>query len=168
MSEEQKSRETASQNEVSQEGTDPKRTDIERVEEAAQAIVRAIETGSDRFWEAQVEAQQKATKPKNRLVGTMLFVASTWVVFFAIFSAFTLFVGWKAYDVRPFHALERIGREQHQAKTQKDLGKFHVELGNSLLLVGEAKEAKAEFERALELDPFNRRAEMGTLKKFTL
>lgn len=164
MSEEQKSRETVSQNEVSQEGTEPKRTDVERVEEAAQAIVRAIETGSDRFWEAQVEAQQKAAKPKNPVVGTMLFVASTWVVFFAIFSAFTLVVGWKAYDVRPFHTLERIGREQHQAKTQKDLGAFHVELGNSLLLVGEAKEAKAEFERALELDPFNRRAEMGTLK----
>jgi tetratricopeptide (TPR) repeat protein len=164
MYEEQKSRETASQNEVSQEGTEPKRTDVERVEEAAQTLVRAIETGSDRFWEAQVEAQAKATKPKNPLVGSMMFVASTWVVFFAIFSAFTLVVGWKAYDVRPFHTLERIGREQHQAKTQKDLGAFHVELGNSLLLVGEAKEAKAEFERALELDPFSRRAEMGTLK----
>jgi tetratricopeptide (TPR) repeat protein len=164
MSEEQRSRETASQNQVSQEGTEPKRTDVERVEEAAQAIVRAIETGSDRFWEAQVEAQAKATKPKNPVVGTMLFVASTWVVFFAIFSGITLLVGRVAYEVGPFHALERIGREQKQADTQKDLGKFHVELGNSLLLVGEAKEAKAEFERARELDPFNQRAEMGILK----
>jgi hypothetical protein len=138
MSEEQKSRETASQNEVSQEGTEPKRTDVERVEEAAQAIVRAIETGSDRFWEAQA----KATKPKNPVVGTMLFVASTWVVFLAIFSGITLLVGVVAYEVGPFHALERIGREQQQAETKNDLGKFHVELGNSLLKVGEAKAAK--------------------------
>jgi tetratricopeptide (TPR) repeat protein len=164
MSEEQKSRETARQNEVSQEGTEPKRTDVERVEEAAQAIVRAIETGSDRFWEAQVEAQAKATKPKNPVVGTMLFVASTWVVFFAIFSGITLLWGRVAYDVGPFHTLERIGREQQQAETKKELGKFHVELGNSLLRVGEAKEAKAEFERARELDPFSQKAEMGILK----
>jgi hypothetical protein len=61
MSEEQKSRETASQNDVPQEGSEPKRTEVERVEEAAQAIVRAIETGSDRFMEAQAEAQAKAT-----------------------------------------------------------------------------------------------------------
>jgi tetratricopeptide (TPR) repeat protein len=164
MSEEQKSRETASQNEVSQEGTEPKRTDVERVEEAAQTLVRAIETGSDRFWEAQVEAQAKATKPKNPLVGSMMFVASTWVVFFAIFSAMTVLAGWALYRVEPFHALERIGREQKQAETQKNLGEFHVELGNSFLKVGEAKAAKAEFERALELDPANRRAEMGILK----
>jgi tetratricopeptide (TPR) repeat protein len=164
MSEEQKSRETASQNEVSQEGTEPKRTDVERVEEAAQAIVRAIETGSDRFWEAQVEAQQKATKPKNRLVGTMLFVASTWVVFFAIFSAFTLFVGWLTYDVRPFHTLERIGREQQQVEAQKDLSELRIDSGNSLLNVGEAKAAKEQFEAALELDPFSQEAQEGMLK----
>jgi tetratricopeptide (TPR) repeat protein len=164
MSEEQKSRETASQNEVSQEGTETKRTDVERVEEAAQAIVRAIETGSDRFWAAQVEAQQKATKPKNPVVGSMLFVASTWVVFLAIFSGLTLLVGVVAYEVGPFHALERIGREQKQVEAKKDLSELRIDSGNSLLNVGEAKAAKEQFEAALELDPFSQEAQEGGLK----
>jgi tetratricopeptide (TPR) repeat protein len=171
MSEEQKSRETARQNEVSQEGTEPKRTDVERVEEAAQAIVRAIETGSDRFWEAQVEAQQKATKPKNRLVGTMLFVASTWVVFFAIVTLCTLLVGWIVFETSPLHSLERIAheqqqqvREEKQTKARRDLGTYFVNLGDRLLLAGKATAAKDEFKTALELDPLNREAQMGVLK----
>jgi len=164
MSQEQESRETASQNQVSQEGTELKRTHVERIEEAAQTIVRAIESGSDRFWEAQVEAQAKATKPENRLVTSLTFLASTWVVFFAIGSALTLFAGWVLYEVKPLHTLERIGREQQQVRAQKELSQFRTDLGNSLLNVGQATAAKAEFERALELDPFNRKAEMGTVK----
>jgi tetratricopeptide (TPR) repeat protein len=171
MSEEQKSRETAGQNEVSQEGTEPKRTDVERVEEAAQAIVRAIETGSDRFWEAQVEAQARATKPKNPLVGTMLFVASTWVVFFALVSLFTLLVGWALYGISPLHSLEQIAyaqeqrqRQDEQAKAKEAMGDYYVDLGNSLLNVGEAKAAKEQFETALELDPFSQEAQEGKLK----
>src|SRR5215204_534819 len=160
MSRERESRETARQNSPTQEGTESNLTDVERVEDAARAIAHAIEDASDDFWKAQVEA----TKPKNRLIGSMLFVASTWVVFFAIFSGLTLLVGVARYDVGPFHALERIGREQQQAETQRSLGEFHVDLGNSLLNVGQAKEAKVEFERAQELDPSNSSAEIGILK----
>jgi tetratricopeptide (TPR) repeat protein len=160
MSKEQESRESTRREELSQEGTEPNQNDVERVEEAARAIARAIETASDDFWAAQVEA----TKPKNRLIGSIMFVASTWVVFFALLSGLTLLVGIARYDVGPFHTLERVGREQKQAEKQESLAKLHVDLGNSLLNVGQAKEAKAEFERALELDPFNRSAEMGTLK----
>jgi tetratricopeptide (TPR) repeat protein len=160
MSGERKSRETARQNSPMQEGTESNLTDVERVEDAARAIAHAIEDASEDFWNAQVEA----TKPKNRLVGSMLFLASTWVIFFAIFSGLTLLVGVVLYDVGPFHTLERIGREQHQAETKKSLGEFHVDLGNSLLNVGQAKEAKLEFERAQELDPSNSSAEIGILK----
>ena len=159
MSGERKSRETARQNSPMQEGTESNLTDVERVEDAARAIAHAIEDASEDFWNAQVEA----TKPKNRLVGSMLFLASTWVIFFAIFSGLTLLMGVVLYDVGPFHTLERIGREQHQAETKKSLGEFHVDLGNSLLNVGQAKEAKLEFERAQELDPSNSSAEIGIL-----
>jgi|SRR5215211_986604 len=167
MSQEGESQEAARQNELSREDTEPERSDVERVEEAVQAIVRAIETGSDRFWEAQVEA----TRPKNRLVGSMMFVASTWVVFFAIFSMVTLLIGWKAYGVSPLHSLERIAhqqkqqvREETQAKKKRHLGAYFVDLGERLLLVGEPEAARAEFETALELDPLNPEANRRLLE----
>ena len=110
MSQEQESPQTGRQNELSQEGSEPKQTDVERVEGAAQSIVEAIEAGSDRFWEAQVEA----TKPKNPLTATMMFVASTWVVFFALITATTLLLGWVVYGVEPWHSIERIADEQQR------------------------------------------------------
>jgi tetratricopeptide (TPR) repeat protein len=160
MSRERESRETARQNSPTQKGTESNLTDVERVEDAARAIARAIEDASDDFWNAQVEA----TKPKNRLVSSMLFVASTWVIFFAIFSGLTLLVGVALYNVGPFHALERIGREQQQVEAKKDLSELRIDSGNSLLNVGEAKAAKEEFEAALELDPFSQEAQEGRMK----
>ena len=96
----------AGQNQLPQEIDDPQRTkaNSERVEEATQAILRAVESASSQFWEANV----RATSQKSRFIRTLTFIASTWVVFFAIISAFTLLVGWALYEVRPLHTLESI------------------------------------------------------------
>ena len=150
----------ASQDELPQEIDDPLRTDPERVEEAAQAIRQIVKSASSQFWEANVQA----TKPKSRLVRTITFFASTWVVFFAIISAFTVLVGWYEYEVRPLHSVERIAREQKQADAEKEMGDYYVDLGNKLLNVGEAKAARAQFKEALDLDPLNVEAQMGDLK----
>jgi len=89
------SQEMVSRNGTRQEIDGPQRSiaDPERVEEATQAILRVVESASGQFWAANVEA----TKPKNRLIGTLIFVASTWVVFFAIVTLFTLLMGWALY-----------------------------------------------------------------------
>lgn len=148
---------SSSQDELPQEIHDPLRPDPERVEEATQTIRQVVESASSQFWEANV----RATSPKSRLIRTITFVASTWVVFFAIISAFTLLVGWYVYDVRPFHSLERIAREQNQAETKESLGEFHIDLGDALIDVGRVEQAQAEFEKALEIDPLNSEAQKG-------
>ena len=150
----------ASQGERPQEIEDPQRAriDSERVEEATQAILRVVESASSQFWEANVQA----TKPKSRLIGTLTFIASTWVVFFAVITVFTLLMGWLLYGTSPLHSMEQIAheqsqqrREQTQMNSKQEMGSYYVDLGNSLLNVGQAKAAKAEFERALEVDPLN-------------
>lgn len=139
----------------------------QRVEEATQAIMRVVESASSQFWEANVRAK----RPKSRLIGTLTFVASTWVVFFAIVTLFTLLMGWALYGTSPLHSLERIAheqaqeqREQEQVRSKKEMGAYYVDLGNSLLNVGQASAAKDEFERALEVDPLNTKAQEGSLQ----
>ena len=166
-------REMVDRNDLPQEIDDSVRTEAtsKRLEEA---ILRVADSASSQFWEANVQA----TSPKSRLIRTLTFVASTWVVFFAIGSMATLMVGWVVFEVSPFHTLERIAYEQDQARyeqTQQDrenaqtnakkvMGAYHVDLGNRLLNVGQARAADAEFEKALKLDPLNVKAQMGSLK----
>jgi tetratricopeptide (TPR) repeat protein len=159
----------ADPDELPREIDDPERAgaNSERVEEATQTILRAVETASSQFWEANV----KATSPKNRLVGTLTFVASTWVVFFAVVTLFTLLMGWALYGTSPLHSLERIaheqqqqGREEAQATAKEEMGAYYVDLGNSLLNMGQAEAAQAEFEKALEVDPLNTEAHEGALQ----
>jgi tetratricopeptide (TPR) repeat protein len=158
---------SASQDKLPQEIDDPLQTNPERVEQATHAILRVVETASSQFWEANVQA----TKPKSRLIGTLTFVASTWVVFFAVITLFTLLMGWILYGTSPLHSLERIAheqtqerREQTQMNAKKETGAYYVDLGNSLLNVGQAKAASAEFEKALEVDPLNTEAQEGSLQ----
>jgi tetratricopeptide (TPR) repeat protein len=80
-------------------------------------------------------------------------------------------MGWAIYGTSPLHSLERIAleqkkqdREETQTKAEKETGAYYVDLGNSLLNVGRAKEAKAEFEKALEVDPLNTEAQEGVLQ----
>jgi tetratricopeptide (TPR) repeat protein len=169
VNQEARPQEMASRHELPQELDDPERAEAntERVEEATQAILRVVETASSQFWEANVQA----TKPKSRLIGTLTFVASTWVVFFAIVTLFTLFMGWALYGTSPLHSLERIAHEQQQqdrqeaqADSKKDIGAYYVDLGNSLLNMGQAEAAQAEFENALEVDPLNTEAHEGALQ----
>jgi tetratricopeptide (TPR) repeat protein len=155
------------QDELLQEIDDPMRANPERVEEAAEAIRRVVESASSQFWEANVQA----TKPKSRLIGTLTFVASTWVVFFAVITFFTLLMGWILYGTSPLHSMERIAheqtqqqREEAQANTKKEMGDYYVDLGNSLLNVGQAEAAQAEFEKALEVDALNTEAHEGALQ----
>jgi tetratricopeptide (TPR) repeat protein len=158
---------SASKDKLPQEIDDPLQTNPERVEQATHAILRVVETASSQFWEANVQA----TKPKSRLIGTLTFVASTWVVFFAVITLFTLLMGWILYGTSPLHSLERIAheqtqerREQTQMNAKKETGAYYVDLGNSLLNVGQAKAASAEFEKALEVDPLNTEAQEGSLQ----
>jgi len=158
---------SASRDDLPQEIYDPVRTNPERVEETTQAIRQVVESASNQFWEANV----RATKPKSRLIGTLTFVASTWVVFFAVITLFTLLMGWILYGTSPLHSLERIAheqaqeqREQAQVGAKKEMGAYYVDLGNSLLNVGQAKAARAEFEKALEVDPLNTEAQEGSLQ----
>jgi tetratricopeptide (TPR) repeat protein len=159
----------ASRSELPQEIDDPQRARVnsERVGEATQAILRVVESASSQFWEANVEA----TRPKSRLVGTLTFVASTWMVFLAIITLFTLLMGWALYGTSPLHSLERIAHEQRQqdreeaqADSKKEMGAYYVDLGNSLLNMGQAEAAQAEFENALEVDPLNTEAHEGALQ----
>lgn len=151
------------------EADDPRQTGLnpERVEEATQAILNVVGSASNQFWEANVQA----TSPKSRLIRTLTFVASTWVVFFAIITVFTLFMGYLLYGTSPLHSLKRVAheqdqqrREQVQTDAKEKMGSYHVDLGNSLLNVGQAKAADAEFEKALELDPLNTEAQEGVLQ----
>jgi tetratricopeptide (TPR) repeat protein len=158
---------SASQDELPQEIYDPLRTDPGRVEETTQKIREVVESASSQFWEANV----RATSPKSRLIRTLTFVASTWVVFFAVITLFTLLMGWILYGTSPLHSLERIAheqaqerREQVQVNAKKEMGAYYVDLGNSLLNVGQAKAARAEFEKALDVDPLNIEAQEGSLQ----
>jgi tetratricopeptide (TPR) repeat protein len=158
---------SASRDELPQEIYDPPRTDPQRIEETTRAILQVVGSASNQFWEANVQAR----RPKSRLIGTLTFVASTWVVFFAIITAFTLLMGWFLYGTSPLHSLEQIAheqtqerREQAQIDAEKETGAYHVGLGNSLLNVGKAKAAGAEFEKALEVDPLNTEAQEGALQ----
>jgi tetratricopeptide (TPR) repeat protein len=169
VDQETRSQGAADQNGLPQEIDDPQRdrTNSERVEDATQAILRVVESASGQFWEANVQA----TKPKSRLIGTLTFVASTWVIFFAVITLFTLFMGWLLYGTSPLHSLERIAheqtqerREQAQVSAKQEVGAYYVDLGNSLLNVGQAKAAKGEFEKALEVDPLNTEAQEGALQ----
>jgi Flp pilus assembly protein TadD len=112
------------------------------------------------------------------LTSSVTFVASTWVVFFAIITMLTLVIGYVLYGISPLHSLQRIAHEQKQAayehrqnvretaqaQARKEMGDYYVDLGNSLLNVGRAKEAQAEFDKALEIDPLNGEAQQGTLQ----
>lgn len=169
VDQETRSQGPAGRNKLPQEIDDPQRAraNSERVEEATQAILRVVESASNQFWEANVQA----TNPKSRLIRTLTFVASTWVVFFAVITMFTLLMGWLLYGTSPLHSLERIAheqaqerREQAQISAKKEMGAYYVDLGNSLLNVGQAKAAGAEFERALEVDPLNTEAQEGSLQ----
>jgi tetratricopeptide (TPR) repeat protein len=158
---------SASQDELPQGIEGSLRADPERVEEAAQAIRQVVESASSQFWEANV----RATKPKSRLIGTLTFFASTWVVFFAVITLFTLMMGWILYGTSPLHSLERIAheqaqqqREEAQANAKKKMGNYYVDLGNSLLNVGQAEAAQAEFEKALEVDALNTEAHEGAVQ----
>ena len=151
----------------------PDGPDPRRVEEMTQAILRAVEAASPSFWGASVHG-----RPKNRLADAATFIASTWVVFFAVITVGTLLIGWVLFDVSPLHSLQRIAAEQEQnefeqaehqrakAQTQskQNIAEYHVELGHSLLNAGQPEAAKGEFDEALKLDPANVEAQKGSLK----
>jgi tetratricopeptide (TPR) repeat protein len=165
--------ESLNQEKPSQDTDAPDGVDSRRVEETTQAILRAVEEASSSFWGASVHG-----RPKNRLADAATFVASTWVVFFAVLTGASLIIGWLLYDVSPLNSVQRIAAEQQQnefeqaenqraqaqVQTKKDIAQYHVELGHSLLSAGQPEAAKAEYDKALEIDPVNVEARKGSLK----
>ena len=68
------------------------RVDSKQVEALTRAILLAIESGSSSFWSSSVHGL-----PRNRLARAATFVASTWVVFFALFSAGSVLLAWRVF-----------------------------------------------------------------------
>lgn len=145
---------------------EPEHSEAERfAEEPTQAVVRIDETSSGNFWESSVYARSK-----YQWVNVLTRIASIWVVLLAILSVLFIILGYLFFDVAPWHTLDRIAHEQQQNERQAnltnvgdDLSDHHVELGNSLLNLGGFAEANDEFERAIELDPTNAKAQKGSL-----
>jgi tetratricopeptide (TPR) repeat protein len=111
-----------------------------------------------------------ASQPSN-FYEIMTFLSSNWPVFLFLFSILAVLIGWLVYRVHPLQPLEEIAHKQRQYMAEDESLLFkkrmvnrHLELGNTFLGTNQLEAAKIEFQRALELDATNVKAQMGVFK----
>jgi tetratricopeptide (TPR) repeat protein len=99
------------------------------------------------------------------------FSSANWPVLLFLLTVLGLVFGRLVYHISPFYWLEEIKQKQddYRAKVRQEEFKLrmvsrHIELASALLDAYEIQAAKAEYQKALQLDSMNVEAQMGLLK----
>lgn len=99
------------------------------------------------------------------------FCSSNWPVLLFLLSVSGLLFGRIVFHISPFYWIEEIKHKQDEYRGKvkeqefrRRMVKRHVELAGALLDVYEIEAAKADYQKALQLDPINVDAQMGLLK----
>lgn len=114
---------------------------------------------------------KEKTESNNIWQKTDKFISSYKAVLLVGATVLTALIGRIAYGVSIFQPLEEIAskqneyrREEAQEKYKQEMVENHFALGNKFLDIGQYIAAKIEFEKALKLDEFCSKAEMGLFK----
>lgn len=110
-------------------------------------------------------AEKPTAHPGGRVLkGALDALSKYWQLIVALVSIGIALIGWVGLGVSPLEGMKEIQNRMGQRKSQQELARRHIDLGNRFLDVGQTKAAEVEFRQAKELDKYNEEADLGLLK----
>jgi tetratricopeptide (TPR) repeat protein len=131
---------------------------VAQVEYITRIVLRVIELHQEQ------ETNRHESNQGGRVARMINAVSSKGVTIPILFVAFVTALGLFMLNI-PLWEVPKVAAEKYrQAHLTSELVDHHVALGESFLDIGRARSAKAEFDKALELDATNPDAQRGSFK----